>query len=597
MEAPAYHVHSSYVWLGGLKGGLITVFAIVASSLSAVAPLMELLTDPIEGLGMNPAVAFAVLAGSALALAVLVMGIVMLAYWLSWRCFTYSLTDQEFNLFSGVFSKKRSHVPYKRVQSVDMRASLLQRVVGVCTLEIDTAGGSSNKAILVPYLTKSDAEALRAELFQRKRAALSVAAAVGATAGAHTAAGVERTQDCANVLDAVDDLFDGTRGIFDYAGFQEQEPVSFKTGLSNKELLLTGLSGASGQAGIIIFSVLAVCCTFGLADLLLDNLGVFLDEYFETGMAAGLSLSELINRLVMRFIPYIVLVCVVSYAATLVLSAVMSLISYGGFQVRRRGSRVEVESGLLQRKTQGVDLDRVQFVRVEQGWIRRKMGYCRVSLGRIDSAAKEESGKSQTDVEMSFGMVVHPFLPIGQLDGFLEGLVPELRCTCDVTAVPPKSAMHRAVLRGAVWQNAGFWTLVGIAGTYGIIALCLAVSYPAGLADLRAVIWGLLPVTSLPFVAMAVGAVRGVKWHRGSSLAYGADFVHVVNEGFTRREVIVPRQKIQFTTLVANPFQLARNLRSVKVTTAAGSGGTAESIWDIPLQDAEAFQEWSRPRC
>ena len=55
-------------------------------------------------------------------------------------------------------------MPYKRVQSVDMRAGLLQRIVGVCTLEIDTAGGSSNKAILVPYLTKSDAEALRAEL-------------------------------------------------------------------------------------------------------------------------------------------------------------------------------------------------------------------------------------------------------------------------------------------------------------------------------------------------------------------------------------------------------------------------------------------------
>lgn len=592
MESPAYHVHSSYVWLGGLKGGLITAVAVLLSSTSALAPLMALLTDPADGLGMSLFLASAVLAGSALVLTVLLIGIVVLVYWLSWRCLTYSLTDQEFNLFSGVFSKKRSHVPYKRVQSVDMRAGLLQRIVGVCTLEIDTAGGSSNKAILVPYLTKSDAEALRAELFLRKKAALSGSGAGAAVAGA----GESPVQDASNVLDAVDDLFDGTRGIFDQAGFQELEPVSFKTGLSNKELLLAGLSGANGSVGMIMFTVIALCCSVGLADILLEGMGAYLDEYLEAGAAAGVALSDLVSQLVLRSVPYVAAVCVASYAVTLILSAVMSLVSYGGFQVRRRGSRVEVESGLLQRKTQGVDLDRVQFLRVEQGWIRRKMGYCRVSLGRIDSASKDDSNKSQTDVEMSFGMVVHPFLPLKELDGFVSGLVPELICTCDVSITPPAGALRRAVLRGALWHNAGFWTLAGIVATYGIVAFCLMFADPEGLTSLQAVAFGLLPFELLPLVVVIIGAVRGVKWHRGSSLAYGRDFVHLVNEGFTRREVIVPRQKIQFTTLVANPFQHAQNLRSVEVTTAAGSGGTAESIWDIPMEDAKAFQEWSRPR-
>ena len=53
MESPAYHVHSSYVWLGGLKGGLITAVAVLLSSTSALAPLMALLTDPADGLGMS----------------------------------------------------------------------------------------------------------------------------------------------------------------------------------------------------------------------------------------------------------------------------------------------------------------------------------------------------------------------------------------------------------------------------------------------------------------------------------------------------------------------------------------------------------------
>ena len=46
--------------------------------------------------------------------------------------------------------------------------SLLQRIVGVCTVTIDTAGGADNKALVVPYVEKSAAEQIRRELFMRK---------------------------------------------------------------------------------------------------------------------------------------------------------------------------------------------------------------------------------------------------------------------------------------------------------------------------------------------------------------------------------------------------------------------------------------------
>ena len=46
--------------------------------------------------------------------------------------------------------------------------SLLQRIVGVCTVTIDTAGGADNKALVVPYVEKSAAERIRRELFMRK---------------------------------------------------------------------------------------------------------------------------------------------------------------------------------------------------------------------------------------------------------------------------------------------------------------------------------------------------------------------------------------------------------------------------------------------
>ena len=73
-------------------------------------------------------------------------------------------------------------------------------------------------------------------------------------------------------------------------------------------------------------------------------------------------------------------------AASLVLwllSAIGACVSYGGFRACRRDNRIEVEHGLLQHRFQGVDVDRVQSVMVKQSFIRRLLGYCELSLGKI----------------------------------------------------------------------------------------------------------------------------------------------------------------------------------------------------------------------
>lgn len=74
-----------------------------------------------------------------------------------------------------------------------------------------------------------------------------------------------------------------------------------------------------------------------------------------------------------------------------VLSAIGTCISYGGFRACRRDNRIEVEHGLLQHRFQGVDVDRVQSVVVKQSFIRRLMGYCELSLGKIDAAAENSN--------------------------------------------------------------------------------------------------------------------------------------------------------------------------------------------------------------
>lgn len=104
-----------------------------------------------------------------------------------------------------------------------------------------------------------------------------------------------------------------------------------------------------------------------------------------------------------------------------VLSAVGSCIGYGGFKARRRNNRIEVEYGLLQHTFQGIDIDRVQSVVVKQSFIRRLLGYCELSLGKIDAGVSEDSS-SQKNTLANQGIVIHPFVKMNRVPEILAGL-------------------------------------------------------------------------------------------------------------------------------------------------------------------------------
>ena len=627
MDSSPRKVHHSYIWLGGLKNACIVLFAIMVSLVGSVVPmLIKEIDDGFEFTSLYFLIGVLII----IAAVVLIAGIIVLIYWLSWKYMSYELAPQQFNFYSGIFSKKRLHIPYQRVQSVDMRAGVLQRIAGVCTLEIDTAGGSSNKAVLVPYVLKSDAQAVRAEIFGRKHiinnggiiredgsavmpdgtvitsisgsffsaTQENVAFDAGVAAqGAYSSAMPNGAQNAENVFDDVNEFLVTTHGAFDNASFNETAAVRFETGLTNKELLLSGISDVKNVAAAIfvaLVGILGFLCSFGVA---VDFFAEQVEEQIESGAFTSF-ISNLGSPLfVLQLILPGVLAFFGAYVVMAAFSAIGSVLSYGGFKVRRRGNRVEVERGLLQRQTQGVDIDRVQLVRVEHGWIRRMFGYCKVMVGRIDSAAKDDSGKnSQTQAAASQGMVVHPFLKTSELEHFLHELMPEFDCECENVVKPPQRAKRRAVLRGALWFNGGFWTLVGLLICALFIYVCVAAfepDYAHQTAHMLLDFWSIAVVLLIP---MAIGVVRGLKWLKGSYLAYGGNFVKMVNEGFTCKEVIIPRQKIQFSNVRMNPFQYAQDFRNVEITTATGIGGIGEMIWDLELEDAETVQEWLRPR-
>ena len=594
-EPPRHHVHHSYIWLGSIQAGAAMFFVVLVSGFSG---FVGALADG-ETIGDDLPLLMLVIGAIVLGL-VLIIGLVALFQWLSYKHLYYIIGPEEFNLYSGIFNKKRVHVPYQRIQSVDQRASLLQRVFGVCTVSIDTAGGSNNKAVQVPYVQKSQAEQLRTELFARKQyatavqegmapqeAAVAVAAASGVVlpqAGAAGQAAVAGSAGQAphNVLDAPAEIWTDVRGVFGGSAVDTGK-VTYEYGLTNKELLFTGLSNNTAFV-LVILGILGGAAQFasqmapvltGMVDPLVGQFMLLSGQLFGGNLvAAGVAL-----------------VLVVA-AVMWLLSIVGSAISFGGFRACRRDNRIEVERGLLQHQFQGVSVDRVQSVIVKQSFIRRLLGYCELSLGKIDAAA-ESSDEQQKS--LSQGLVVHPFVKMSRVPEILAGLVPEFAgVPVESTPVAPV-ALRRALIRRGIIQGTGLWLAVIIA----IGQLCsnaFIVPDGDGVIALFYINTGAFIGYALCLVLFVLDLVGAVLWFRGSGFAYNEHFMQVSNGGFARETVSFPRKKIQFGYTKTNPFQRRARTATVSARTAAGVGGTTIRLIDVCEEDARSWLDWLKPR-
>ena len=509
-----------------------------------------------------------------------------------------------------MLSKKRVHVPYRRVQSVDERASLLQRIFGVCTVSIDTAGGSANKAITVPYVRRTQADFLRAELFSRKQRAVAGEGAPVAAPAANAAAvawqGTSAPQGWqqpvrpnaqqpeGNVLDAPAGLWGEIPTVFGGAGFNDAA-VTYEYGLTNKELVLAGASNSTGFAMIVVGLIFAIIQVVGEIVPLL--LGVSPD-------AVGGVLSASMRLFGGNIVAFGVAMFAIAALVMWALSILGTCISYGGFRARRRASRIEVERGLLQHRFSGVDVDRVQSVIVKQGVIRRLFGYCELSLGRIDAASSSDQGDQQAAVQT--GIVVHPFVKTDRVPEILAGILPEFAdMPREEEAIRlPHVALRRGIVRRVIIQGGGLGFAIIIAivqivanivlGNPGTVA-SLELGADEARAALAYIMMGGFAGYAICLVAMILEIVSSVMWYRGSGFAYNRRFMTVRNAGLSCETTTFPRRKIQYGYTQQNPLQRRAGTSTICARTAAGVGGTTVKLIDADEASAAAWLAWLEP--
>lgn len=649
-ERQRHKLHHSYIWLSAVRSLPYVLMALVVSIGPAAGSLIEDLGN-IDASNMGLPIIF----GATVLFLLILEGIIIGAAAIGYRYRWYEFGVSEFSSYWGIFNKNRSHIPYQRIQSVNEKMSLLQRIVGVCTVTVETAGGENNKALVIPYVEKSAAERIRREVFMRKSLMASGLTPQEADERMQALVAQERMQAessfaAANAPVGLNDFSGaaiGTPGapIPPWELQAQQQAVLQQTQQMPQgvpQQIQQGAFPQSQQGASPTTNVLDMP-----ADVMDDMRGIFAHAEVDTGKVTcefGLSNKELLlSALSSKTSFAFVLLGVISALATLLgglvdariissseavysaawqamsssfgmlfllfilgillvlwlISVGSSCLTYAGFRSRRRGNRIEVERGLITHVFSGMDVERIQSIHIHQSFFQRLLKCCSVAYGRV--GAMEENGNSDgANSSEADKLVVHPFLPLSRVQEVIEGLTPEYRTLPQPTRHVDKKALRRALTRRVVWQGLGFWLLVVLVCTWVVLGIFVSSELSqevfSGMTLLQVMLLITGIVGALIVVVAVFEAINAVLWYRLAAMGWDRFGFTIVNGGFSTDSVTIPRTKIQAALIRTNPLQRHAKVASVIVNTAAGVGSTRHRLIDVSRGDAEEWLTWACPR-
>ncbi|TYL54193.1 PH domain-containing protein [Agromyces mariniharenae] len=143
--------------------------------------------DPIGGIVDQGLVGWAV-AGVAVVIVLVIIG-----FWLSWRMHTFRVTNEAVEVRSGILFRSHRSARLDRIQGINVNRPVFARLFGTAKLEISVAGQSAN--VQLSYLGSALADGLRADVLRlasgaRAEKAAAHAAPVTDAAGVSDAAGL-----------------------------------------------------------------------------------------------------------------------------------------------------------------------------------------------------------------------------------------------------------------------------------------------------------------------------------------------------------------------------------------------------------------------
>ncbi len=369
----------------------------------------------------------AVIGASVSGIAALVpIGVALLVagrYLLWWRR-TWSFDGSVFRMDSGVLSRREVRIPAARIQQVELVRGLRHRLLGLATIEVETAGGAGRSEIDLEVVRLDVAVALRDALVRARDAARLDRSAP--LTGAPTGVPAGPVLPAASPADEV------------------------LVRLSTARLALAGVTGPQ------LFVLLPAA---GWLFQVLDDL---------PERAAGLVREGDLESAGPVAIAGAVVVGVLAWLAV---AASASIVANHGFTVCRRGDDLVLARGLFSRRESTVPLRRVQAVRVDQSLLRRAVGLASL---RVQSA-----GQGGGEAEVALRGVV-PLLTPDEAVSLVTTMVNGAH-DLGPLAPAPAVARRRSLVRRLVPAVVVTGPLLVAVWPWGLVASLVAVALAVGL--------------------------------------------------------------------------------------------------------------------
>lgn len=263
---------------------------------------------------------------------------------LQYRKFYFYVNHEHFIIEKGVFRQEKLNVPFARIQSVNAKQNIVQRVLGLVGLKIDTAG-SIQQEIVIPALSKDYANVLRDYLMERRYE-------------------FEKESEEGDAVDKESESQD--------ARPKRREPL---LKLDIADLLKVGFTQNHLRSGLVLFAIVNGYI-WQFEELLIKPFEPYLAETAESFIAKGLILLPI------GFLAFIIISVLTSLISTVLL--------FFDFQFYLTDEGMDIESGLINRNSYNVPYEKIQYFQWESNPLRRIIGYRTLKVKQAGMQAVNE---------------------------------------------------------------------------------------------------------------------------------------------------------------------------------------------------------------
>ncbi|OYU81244.1 MAG: hypothetical protein CFE23_05630 [Flavobacterium sp. BFFFF1] len=270
-------------------------------------------------------------------LMVLLVLFAIIAY-LKFRNFTFFLDERndEFVITEGILNKSRTTINLNKIQQVNIKQSLLQKIIGVHSLDVDTAG-SSKEEVVIKAISHDIALALKSRL-----------------------------------LDHGDGRMEAVEQATEVKAIEETKPF---VKISFSSLLKMGITSNYIKSFLLLLAFFF--STY-------ENVQHF---YNDTSID-----TDQIGHYTQRFnlFEMVIIVLVLLFAVIIVVNVFRMVFRYFNYTIQKQQGSLLLSFGLLNTKNTILKPERVQIAVVTQNYFQKKMNILQLRIKQATAGEKEQ---------------------------------------------------------------------------------------------------------------------------------------------------------------------------------------------------------------